>query len=165
MIFQENSLTLCTAHCGIFYQLIIFSNEYILFGTLHCYVFLANTFTNTAEKTAIQIVPKGSSGLDCSLASTLIVDWVVLFFPHFWLTWWSLQWMCPNGEIPVNCQKFTRAFRRNLLSRNNCMELIQLSQKLGGNISLKTAFCSLTAETKKNNPFVFTVNAAGKGLA
>lgn len=68
------------------------------------------------------------------LFSGFYPGWVILFFPHFWLTWWSLQWMCPNGEIPVNCQKFTRAFRINLLSRNNCTGLIQLSQKLGGNI-------------------------------
>lgn len=37
----------------------------MLFGTLHCSVFLAHTFTNTVEETAVWIVQKGSSCLDC----------------------------------------------------------------------------------------------------
>lgn len=55
------------------------------------------TFTNTAEETAIQIVQKGSLGLDCFLASTLVE--LYYFFPISGLPGGLCNGCVPTGRF------------------------------------------------------------------
>lgn len=51
---EGNSLILCTAiHMVEYLSIHFLLSEQLLFGTLHCAVFLAHTVRNTVEETAI----------------------------------------------------------------------------------------------------------------